>query len=192
MTIHDASDVLLGWIIRGIGLLWVGGTIALFVTLRRQAVLDGMISRIGDMTRDFEATPDAVDPAAASDTDDGGFMDMDRPMEPRERDPAREAEEAWIDRDDRRRRRLLAINGVVLGLCAVAMLMLHPFAVWLVALLVGGQGVYFIQRERAAREAPTADAAAGARPEQSTRNAGWFSLAAAGLVWLAAYRSLLG
>ena len=110
-------------------MLWVGGTIALFVTLRRQAVLDGMISRIGDMTRDFEATLDAVDPAAASDTDDGGFMDMDRPMEPRERDPAREAEEAWIDRDDRRRRRLLAINGVVLGLCAVAMLMLHPFAV---------------------------------------------------------------
>lgn len=192
MTIHDASDVLLEWIIRGVGLLWVGGTIALFVTLRRQAMLDSMIARISDMTRDSAALLDGANPVATPDADDDGFLDMDRPMEPRVRDTAREAEEAWIDRDDRRRRRLLAINGVVLGLCALAMLMLHPFAVWLVALLVGGQGVYFIERELAARAAPTAEAAAGARLEQSTRNAGWFSLAAAGLVWLGEYRGVLG
>ena len=75
---------------------------------------------------------------------------------------------------------------------ALAMLMLHPFASWMVALLVLGQGVYFFWREHTARHAPSPTAAEHARPTQSTINAGWISLAIAILVWAAALRGLLG
>jgi hypothetical protein len=71
------------------------------------------------------------------------------------------------------------------------MILLHSFAVWMVALLVAGQGVYFFWREHVARRAPTAEAAAHARPSASTVNAGWVSLIIAMLVWSAAFRGLL-
>ena len=62
----------------------------------------------------------------------------------------------------------------------------------LAAFLVMGQGAYFIWREHTARRAPSAKAADHARPSVSTINAGWVSLFVAGLVWMAAYRGLLG
>ena len=71
------------------------------------------------------------------------------------------------------------------------MVLMHPFAAWLVALLVLGQGVYFLWRQHTARHAPSAKAAEHARPSASTVNAGWFSLVVAMLVWTAAFRGLL-
>ena len=67
---------------------------------------------------------------------------------------AGEATERWIDRDDAARRGWIAGQAVVLAATALAMMLLHPFAAWLVALLVLGQGVYFIWREHTARHAP--------------------------------------
>lgn len=72
------------------------------------------------------------------------------------------------------------------------MAMMHGAAAWLCALLIGAQGGYFLWRERTARNAPTPELAEGARPNASTVNAGWFSLAAGALVWIAAARGLLG
>ena len=60
------------------------------------------------------------------------------------------------------------------------------------ALLVAGQGLYFFWREWTARRAPSAEAAAHARPSAATINAGWVSLIVAMLVWMAAFRGLLG
>jgi hypothetical protein len=104
---------------------------------------------------------------------------------------AERAEEAWTDRDDAARRGWIAGQAVVLAATAIAMMLMHPFASWMVALLVLGQGVYFLWREHTARKAPSPEAAAHARPSKSTVNAGWFSLAVAMLVWAAAFRGLL-
>ena len=71
------------------------------------------------------------------------------------------------------------------------MILLHPIAAWLVALLVLGQGAYFIWREYTARHAPNIECAAHARPTASTVNAAWFSLVVACLVWAAAYQGIL-
>ena len=74
---------------------------------------------------------------------------------------------------------------------SLAMILLHTIAVWLVALLVMGQGFYFFWREWTARRAPNADAATHARPTRATVNAGWASLVVAMLVWSAAFRGVL-
>jgi ABC-type Fe3+ transport system permease subunit len=75
---------------------------------------------------------------------------------------------------------------------ALAMILLHPLAVWLVALLVTGQGLYFFWREWTARRAPNAEAARHARPTRATVNAGWASIVVAILVWSASFRGVLG
>src|SRR5690348_596120 len=64
---------------------------------------------------------------------------------------AKRAEERWMGRDDAARRGWIAGQAVVLVATALAMLMMHRFAAWLAALLVLGQGVYFIWREWMAR-----------------------------------------
>jgi hypothetical protein len=97
----------------------------------------------------------------------------------------------WKDRDDTARRGWIAGQAVVLVATSLAMILLHPVAVWLVALLVMGQGFYFFWREWTARRAPNADAAAHARPTRATVNAGWVSLVVAMLVWSAAFRGVL-
>ena len=74
---------------------------------------------------------------------------------------------------------------------ALAMILLHRLAAWLVALLVMGQGLYFFWREWTARRAPTAEAATHARPTRATVNAGWASLVVAMLVWSATFRGVL-
>src|SRR5690349_21418840 len=102
------------------------------------------------------------------------------------------AEDNWIDKDDTARRGWIAAQAVVLAATALAMILLHPFASWMAALLVTGQGVYFFWREHTARNAPSPAAAEHARPSSATVNAGWVSLAIAILVWLAAFRGLLG
>ena len=79
----------------------------------------------------------------------------------------------------------------MLGVTALAMILLHPTAAWLVALLVIGQGAYFFWREYTARHAPDAESADHARPTTSTVNAGWFSVIVACLVWAAAFRGVL-
>jgi hypothetical protein len=104
---------------------------------------------------------------------------------------AQEAADRWANRDDAARRGWIAGQAVVLAATALAMILLHSFAVWMVALLVAGHGVYFFWREHAARRASSAEAAAHARPSQSTVNAGWLSLVVAVLVWSAAFRGLL-
>jgi flagellar biosynthesis/type III secretory pathway M-ring protein FliF/YscJ len=96
-----------------------------------------------------------------------------------------------MDRDDAARRGWIAGQAVVLAITAITMVILHPFAAWMVALLVLGQGVYFIWREYTARRAPDAETAEHARPSASTVNAAWFSLVVATLVWAAAFRGLL-
>src|SRR5690606_30145590 len=105
---------------------------------------------------------------------------------------AQEATDRWTDRDDAARRGWIAGQAVVLAATALAMILLHTFAAWMVAVLVLGQGAYFFWREYTARHAPTLEAARHARPSQSTVNAGWVSLAVACLVWVAAFRGLLG
>ncbi len=82
-------------------------------------------------------------------------------------------------------------QAVVLVITGLAMMLLHPLASGFVALLVLGQGVYFIWREATARRAPTAEAAAHARPSKATINAGWVSLTIGCLVWMAAFREVL-
>jgi Flp pilus assembly protein TadB len=166
VAFDDISSVLLEWIVRIAGALWLVGAFMLFRQIRAEMALDSMTSRLEPMARDPSAQP----PAPA-----------------RSHDPT----EAWIGRDDSARRGWIAAQAVVLAATALAMLMLHPFAAWMVALLVLGQGAYFFWREHVARRAPTPEAAAHARPSQSTVNAGWVSLAVAILVWLAAFRGLL-
>jgi hypothetical protein len=105
------------------------------------------------------------------------------------------AEEAavarWKDRDNAARRGWIAGQAVVLIATALAMILLHKLAVWLVALLMMGQGLYFFWREWTARRAPTAEAAIHARPTRATVNAGWASLVVAMLVWWATLRGVL-
>ena len=177
------SDALLPWIIRIAGLLWLVGALMLFRQIRTEMALDRMTSRIEEMARDLAADP----PPEDEDT----YGDIDAPVRPREKSEQEKAADAWIDRDDAARRGWIAGQAVVLAATAITMLILHPFAAWLTALLVLGQGVYFIWREFTARRAPTAEAAAHARPTAQTVNAAWFSLVVATLVWAAAFRGLL-
>jgi ABC-type nickel/cobalt efflux system permease component RcnA len=190
MTPFEAiSDAILPWIIRIAGLLWLVGAFMLFRQIRIEMALDQMTSRIAEMARSVEADspPDDVSDDDAEDA----YADMDAPVTPRTRSEEEKASEAWMDKDDAARRGWIAGQAVVLGATAISMMILHPFAAWMVALLVLGQGVYFIWREYTARRAPNAETADHARPTASTVNAAWFSLVIATLVWAAAFRGLL-
>jgi hypothetical protein len=167
MTFEQLSNVLLEWIVRGAGLFWLIGSLMLFRQIRSEMVLDGMTASLEKATRDLAADLGQPPPKTPTATD------------------------KWIDRDDRARRGWIAGQAVVLAATALAMLMLHPFASWMAALLVIGQGAYFFWREHTSRHAPTPEAATHAKPSQATVNAGWVSLAIALLVWLAAFRGLL-
>ncbi len=169
MTFEQLSNLLLEWIIRIAGAFWLVGAFMLFRSIRGEMALDNMADRVERLARDLE-------PGA------------DEPITPR---PAPDPSEAWTERDDRARRGWIAAQAVVLAAAALAMILMHPFASGMVALLVLGQGVYFLWREHTARRAPSPETAEHARPSQSTVNAGWVSLAIAGLVWLAAFRGLL-
>jgi len=170
MSFEAFSNGLLQWIIRGAGLLWLVGAFALFRQIRAEMVLDRLTAELEKAASELGA---------------------EAPPERRQKTEAELAEDKWIDRDDAARRGWIAAQAVVLAATALAMLMLHPFVSWMVALLVLGQGVYFFWREHTARHAPSPTAAEHARPTQSTINAGWISLALAILVWAAAFRGLL-
>ena len=188
MTPYEAlSDALLPWIIRIAGLLWLLGALMLFRQIRMEMALDRMTSRIEEMSRQFQDDVPADEDTPEADT----YGDIDAPVRRREKSAEENASDAWIDRDDAARRGWIAGQAVVLAATAIGMIFLHPFAAWLTALLVLGQGVYFIWREYTARRAPTAEAAAHARPTAQTVNAAWFSLVVATLVWAAAFRGLL-
>ncbi|MBK8838734.1 MAG: hypothetical protein IPO30_08590 [Hyphomonadaceae bacterium] len=182
MTVEAFSDGLLGWIIRIAGLFWLVGAVMLFRQIRMEMMLDRMTSRIETMTREFEA--EGVE-------DDDGYGNLEAPVKRVPRTPAEQAIDRWADRDDAARRGWIAGQAVVLGVTALAMILLHPAAAWLVALLVIGQGAYFFWREYTARHAPDAQSADHARPTTSTVNAGWFSVIVACLVWAAAFRGVL-
>ena len=171
MSFEEFSNALLQWIVRGAGLLWLIGAFALFRQIRAEMALDRM-------TAEIEKAANA--------------LGADAPPERRQKSPDELAENAWIDKDDTARRGWISAQAVVLAATALAMIMLHPFASWMAALLVLGQGVYFFWREHTARHAPSPSAADHARPTQATVDAGWVSLAVASLVWLAAWRGLLG
>jgi ABC-type nickel/cobalt efflux system permease component RcnA len=171
MTIEAFSNGLLGWIIRAAGLFWLFGAFMLFRQIRMEMMLDGMTSKLERMAREFEADDDAPAERPAS--------------------PEQQAIDRWTDRDDAARRGWIAAQAVVLAATALAMMLLHPFAAWMAALLVIGQGAYFFWREHTARHAPSAEAALHARPSTSTVNAGWVSLVVAMLVWTAAFRGVL-
>ncbi|HOY78586.1 MAG TPA: hypothetical protein PLN33_12310 [Hyphomonadaceae bacterium] len=172
MSLEAFSDSLLGWIIRIAGLFWLFGALMLFRQIRMEMALDRMTKRIGSMVRDF-----------------GGDDEEDIPAAPPS--PEQQAIDSWMERDDAARRGWIAGQAVVLAATALAMMLLHLFAVWMVALLVLGQGAYFIWREHTARHAPNADCAGHARPTASTVNAGWFSLVLGCLVWAAGFRGVL-
>jgi ABC-type nickel/cobalt efflux system permease component RcnA len=174
MTFESFSNALLQWIIRGAGLLWLVGAFALFRQIRAEMALDRLTSDLAKIADELDAE-----------------LSPDAPPGHHQKSQAERAEDKWIDRDDAARRGWIAAQAVVLAATALAMLMLHPFASWMVALLVLGQGVYFFWREHTARHAPLPTAAEHARPTQSTINAGWVSLALAVLVWAAAWRGLL-
>ena len=165
MTPLDAvTNAVLPWVIRLAGLFWLLGAFALIRRIRTEMALDSMATRLEKIARDFGQDAPA---SAKSDT------------------------ERWQERDDAARRGWITGQAVVLAATGIAMVLLHPFASWMVALLVLGQGVYFIWREHTARHAPDDEAAAHARPTRSTVNAGWVSLVVAMLVWMAAFRGLL-
>ena len=186
MTPFEAiSDAILPWIIRIAGFLWLIGAFILFRQIRMEMALDRMTSQLEDMARSVEA--DLLPDASSEDT----YGDIDAPVTPRAKPDEEKATDAWMDRDDAARRGWIAGQAVVLAITAITMVVLHPFAAWMVALLVLGQGVYFIWREHTARRAPNAETAAHARPTASTVNAAWFSLVVATLVWAAAFRGLL-
>jgi hypothetical protein len=174
MTFEQFSNGLLEWLIRGAGLLWLVGAFMLARQIFTEWLIDGMAPIVEQAGRQLRADLASLDP---------NF----RPEEPVRDEP----EEAWILRDNAARRGWIAAQAVVLAASALAMMLLHPFAPGMVALLVLGQGVYFFWREYTARRAPTPKAAAHARPSASTVNAGWVSFAVALLVWFAAFRGLL-
>ena len=182
MPVEAFSDGLLGWIIRIAGLFWLVGAFMLYRQIRMEMMLDRMTSRIETMTREFEET---------GEPDEDGYGNIDAPVKRAERTAEEQAIDRWTDRDDAARRGWIAAQSVVLGITALSMIVLHPLAAWLVALLVIGQGAYFIWREHTARHAPNAESADHARPTTSTVNAGWFSLVVATLVWAAAFRGVL-
>lgn len=172
-SLEAVSNAILPWIIRIAGLFWLLGAFMLFRQLRMEMALDRMTTRIAEIGDDLAAESGEADDA-------------------RRRKTRTETEiEAWITRDDAARRGWIAGQAVVLAATAVTMILLLQLAVWLVALLVLGQGVYFIWREHTSRRAPSPEAAAHAKPSVSTVNAGWFSLVIAVLVWSAAFRGLL-
>lgn len=187
--LEAVSDAILPWIIRIAGLLWLLGASMLFRQIRMEMALDQMTTRIEEMPRSVEADspPDEISAEDSEET----YGDLDAPVTPRQRSEEEKISEAWMDKDDAARRGWIAGQAVVLAATAIAMIILHPFAAWMVALLVLGQGVYFIWREYTARRAPNAETADHARPTASTVNAAWFSLVIATLVWAAAFRGLL-
>jgi hypothetical protein len=166
-------DWVLGWLVRLAGLFWVFGGFMLLRQIRMEMALDRMTSDLERAVR--EIGPDARDEAPAGDATTSEQQAVDR----------------WMDRDDAARRGWIAGQAVVLIVTGLAMMLLHPLASGFVALLVLGQGVYFIWRETTARRAPGAAAAAHARPSPATINAGWVSLIVGCLVWMAAFRGVL-
>lgn len=169
MIFEQFSNGLLEWIIRGAGVLWLFGAFMLLRQIRAEMTLDRLTTQLETRAREIEAeageTPDPI--------------------------PPRDPDETWIDRDDAARRGWIAAQAVVLAATSLAMITLHPFATWMAAVLVTGQGAYFFWREHTARHAPSPKAADHARPAKSTVNAGWVSLFVAILIWLAAFRGLL-
>ena len=176
MTLEAFSDGLLQWIVRLAGLFWLLGAFMLFRQIRTEMALDSLTAKLEETARALEQ--DAL-----------ANGDLDEPVT--RKSDAQKADDRWTDRDDAARRGWIAGQAVVLAATSLAMILLHSFAVWMVALLVAGQGVYFIWREYVARRAPSAEAAAHARPTASTINAGWMSLIVALLVWSAGFRGLL-
>jgi Flp pilus assembly protein TadB len=176
VTFEAFSDGLLQWIVRLAGLFWLVGAFMLFRQIRTEMALDSITAKLEETARELER--DALTSG-----------DLEKPVI--RKSEAQEKTDRWTDRDDAARRGWIAGQAVVLAATALAMMLLHSFAVWMVALLVAGQGVYFFWREHTARRAPTAEAAAHARPSASTINAGWISLIIAMLVWSAAFRGLL-
>lgn len=176
MGVEAFVDGLLGWIIRIAGLLWLFGALMLFRQIRMEMALDRMTKRIDRMVQDFGGAELAEEDAIPADPPPT---------------PEQAAIDRWMERDDAARRGWIAGQAVVLTATALAMMLLHPFAAWMVALLVLGQGAYFIWREHTARHAPNAECAVHARPTASTVNAGWFSLILGCLVWAAAFRGVL-
>ncbi len=178
MDFAVTAQAVLGWLVRGVGAMWLVGSVALLASLRREAQIDRMIAGIDKAASDLT---DAID--AASEDDDPPAV---------RRSPEQQAARDWEDRDDRSRRRWLALQSVLLAVTGLSMLFLHLSSAALVAALVAAQGFYFLWRERTAKSAPTADLAREARPKRDTVNAGWFSLGVATLVWAAAIQGLLG
>jgi hypothetical protein len=176
VTFEAFSDGLLQWIVRLAGLFWLVGAFMLFRQLRTEMALDSITAKLEKTAPELER--DALQSG-----------DLEKPVIAKAE--SQQKTDRWIDKDDAARRGWIAGQAVVLAATALAMILLHSFAVWMVALLVAGQGVYFFWREYAARRAPTAEAAAHARPSTSTVNAGWISLVIAMLVWSAAFRGLL-
>ena len=111
------SEGLLGLIIRLAGLFGLLGAFALVRQIRMEMMLDRMTSKIEGMAKTMAG--DAADEAPGS---------------------GKSAEEAanarWKDRDDAARRGWIAGQAVVLIATALAMILLHRLAAWLVALLV--------------------------------------------------------
>lgn len=168
-----AGDLVLAAFVRLVGALWVIGSVLLVRQLRMQSAMDRMM--------------DHIRAAGAQLREELPEDDPDRPPQ-RVPDPGEE----WIDRDDRRRRIWMYSQSGLLALTGAAMAALHVWSMWLVALLLGGQGLYFMWREWMRRQAPTPEAAENAAPEHSTVNAAWFTLIAASAVWMAGLRGLLG
>lgn len=164
-------DWVLGWLVRLAGLFWVFGGFMLFRQIRMEMALDKMASQLERAMRDVG--PDDEPPPGST------------------KDREQQAVDAWVNRDDAARRGWIAGQAVVLVITGLAMMLLHTLASGFVALLVLGQGVYFIWREATARRAPTPEAAAHARPSKATINAGWVSLTIGCLVWMAAFREVL-
>jgi hypothetical protein len=191
-----SGDDLLGWVIRGIGLMWAIGAVYLALALRRESMLDRMIGKLDEASAQL-----AVDAGYAEgelnklrndpDADPEQIADLEAIVAARPGPKPRDAADEWSDRDDRNRRFWLAAQGVLLFVTGIAMAALHPFALWLVIALIACQGLYFIWRESVRRSAPTKEAADQAKPAQSTVNAGWFSLIAGALVWYASHRGVL-
>jgi hypothetical protein len=173
MTFEQFSNGLLEWIIRIAGVFWLFGAFMLARQIYAEWLLDRMTEGLDRANRDLRAVvAHLIDPV-------------------REKPASNDKEKARVSRDDVARRGWIAAQAVVLAATSLAMILLHSFAAGLVALLLLGQGVYFLWREHVARRAPTAEAAAHARPSQSTVNAGWFSFVVAILVWVAAFRGIL-
>lgn len=172
MDAEAFSGGLLGLIIRLAGLFWLLGAFALVRQIGMEMMLDRMTSQIGSMAKTIAGDAAGDAPGSGKSAEEAAI-------------------ERWKDRDNAARRGWIAGQAVVLIATSLAMILLHTIAVWLVALLVMGQGVYFFWREWTARRAPNADAASHARPTRATVNAGWASLVVAMLVWSAAFRGVL-